>query len=731
MILAFSTWLQAATYTSPQQLNLNDVYQLNADGATGDEATTEPKTDLNNGQNGDNPYFQRTNVARAHLGGCSGRYWYTSSYQEAGEPDPAGPQYVDYIPPFGAASSQLTPGRYRLNAEYRFTDSRATYPAEYIVNGTSGTTTVLKSQRDGTVGSCPEFDIGEFDLGPGSYIRVNDSGTSSITFNRMLFTYIGPLGGVPYVNAGLDQTVVLPAAANLDGTAVDSDALPNPLTVTWTMTSGPGTVTFGDANAVDTTASFSVEGTYVLRLTANDGLNVPFDEVTITVLPLGSCQLEVLENCGTTRQTGTPTVLRSYPQQYPGALIKPAEFTLVNQGATAIAYTVTEVTNATNLTPLDYAWLEVANPTGTIPPLSSVVVTVTFNSVGLTMPASTTGAQVNAGALAFAEGTCSMATITRRVRVNALGTDATSVHEYNGDVDPTTDSSAGEPGSGYNFVIQEGSNQGSFENDADAVDGKAWRIIDSASAKTKYRAARLAPLPDPEVFTRSGATVVARVKVRSHSDPRGGALILWDGELSAEYHWGDNGLDGVITEMNRGNTTTLTNGFDQNFHILRMTAIGDADCNRIVRFYFDEDVSPVAVLTIPNAVLKSGYGGAEGLGFGAGSTDGSYDIAFDWVTLTNAGAFAPGEENAVLGRSLVVGRNCNTPCVDIDGDGYVDMDDFAGLQRCLNPLIVEAGCECFDNMNPRGKIDEFDVNYFVKCASGPDLRWTASLDCPN
>ena len=34
---------------------------------------------------------------------------------------------------------------------------------------------------------------------------------------------------------------------------------------------GPGTVTFGNANAVDTTASFSAAGTYVLRLTANDG----------------------------------------------------------------------------------------------------------------------------------------------------------------------------------------------------------------------------------------------------------------------------------------------------------------------------------------------------------------------------------------------------------------------------------------------------------------------------
>jgi hypothetical protein len=51
------------------------------------------------------------------------------------------------------------------------------------------------------------------------------------------------------------------------------------------MTSGPGTVTFGDASQVDTTASFSLDGVYVLRLTATDGTGSVFDEVTITVNP--------------------------------------------------------------------------------------------------------------------------------------------------------------------------------------------------------------------------------------------------------------------------------------------------------------------------------------------------------------------------------------------------------------------------------------------------------------
>ena len=44
-------------------------------------------------------------------------------------------------------------------------------------------------------------------------------------------------------------------------------------------------VIFGNPNAVDTTAQFSVEGTYVLRLTASDGQASVADEITVTVAP--------------------------------------------------------------------------------------------------------------------------------------------------------------------------------------------------------------------------------------------------------------------------------------------------------------------------------------------------------------------------------------------------------------------------------------------------------------
>jgi hypothetical protein len=95
------------------------------------------------------------------------------------------------------------------------------------------------------------------------------------------------------VSAGPDQTITMPttppATAQLDGTVTDT-TIPSgsTLTSTWSMVSGPGTATFQNASAVDTTASFPVTGTYVLRLTASDGALSSFDDLTVTVQPAGA-----------------------------------------------------------------------------------------------------------------------------------------------------------------------------------------------------------------------------------------------------------------------------------------------------------------------------------------------------------------------------------------------------------------------------------------------------------
>ncbi len=90
----------------------------------------------------------------------------------------------------------------------------------------------------------------------------------------------------PSVSAGPDQSVVLPDDAVLDGTVSDDGGVRG-LTTTWSEVDGPGTVTFANPGAVDTTASFSEAGVYILRLTANDGELENTDDVIVTVTSAG------------------------------------------------------------------------------------------------------------------------------------------------------------------------------------------------------------------------------------------------------------------------------------------------------------------------------------------------------------------------------------------------------------------------------------------------------------
>jgi hypothetical protein len=103
----------------------------------------------------------------------------------------------------------------------------------------------------------------------------------------------------PVVNAGPDQSITLPASATLAGSATD-DGLPtgSTLTKSWSTVSGPGTVTFGNAAALNTTANFSAAGTYTLRLTASDSLLSSSDDVVFTVIAAAAVNLAPVVNAG-------------------------------------------------------------------------------------------------------------------------------------------------------------------------------------------------------------------------------------------------------------------------------------------------------------------------------------------------------------------------------------------------------------------------------------------------
>ena len=89
------------------------------------------------------------------------------------------------------------------------------------------------------------------------------------------------------INSPTLGTATLPPGVGLILEAtVNDDGKPfgGVLTTTWSMVSGPGIVTFGDAAQPDTTATFSAAGTYLLRLSANDSGLTTNADLNITVL---------------------------------------------------------------------------------------------------------------------------------------------------------------------------------------------------------------------------------------------------------------------------------------------------------------------------------------------------------------------------------------------------------------------------------------------------------------
>src|SRR5207247_9148033 len=176
-------------------------------------------------------------------------------------------------------------------------DQTITLPSSANLDGTvtddglpnpPGTVTTTWSEVSGpgavTFGSASAVDTTASFAAAGTYVLKLQASDSELSSSDTATITVNPASQnqPPTVNAGLDQTVILPNSATLSGTASD-DGLPNPpgtLITTWSQFSGPGTVTFGDASSLSTTASFSASGTYVLRLTADDSALQTSDDLT-------------------------------------------------------------------------------------------------------------------------------------------------------------------------------------------------------------------------------------------------------------------------------------------------------------------------------------------------------------------------------------------------------------------------------------------------------------------
>jgi len=110
-------------------------------------------------------------------------------------------------------------------------------------------------------------------------------------FDSAVATATYTINAGPSVYAG-PQQIITTSSTTLQGIVTDDGLIGGGTRFTnWSKISGPGTVTFGNANLTNSTATFGTDGIYVLQLRASDGQFTNSDMVTIAVNPTLSVTL--------------------------------------------------------------------------------------------------------------------------------------------------------------------------------------------------------------------------------------------------------------------------------------------------------------------------------------------------------------------------------------------------------------------------------------------------------
>jgi CubicO group peptidase (beta-lactamase class C family) len=109
--------------------------------------------------------------------------------------------------------------------------------------------------------------------------------TTAVETSDPSWPQAAPTNTAPVANAGPDQSFSWPSNTTaLFGSAQD-DGLPSgSLTYRWSAASGPGTVSFGSATALQTNATFSAPGVYGLTLQVSDGELTGVDQIEIRIV---------------------------------------------------------------------------------------------------------------------------------------------------------------------------------------------------------------------------------------------------------------------------------------------------------------------------------------------------------------------------------------------------------------------------------------------------------------
>lgn len=98
---------------------------------------------------------------------------------------------------------------------------------------------------------------------------------------------VGPGNAPPVITLGADQSVVLPATAQVSATVSDDGQPGGAPQLTWLQVGGPALIQFSDVHVAAPVLTFTTVGAYELRLKASDGELSSVADLFVTVYPAG------------------------------------------------------------------------------------------------------------------------------------------------------------------------------------------------------------------------------------------------------------------------------------------------------------------------------------------------------------------------------------------------------------------------------------------------------------
>jgi Calx-beta domain/FG-GAP-like repeat/Carboxypeptidase regulatory-like domain len=220
-----------------------------------------------------------------------------------------------------------------------------------------------------------------------------------------------------YVNAGPTEAVTQTSVLTLAGTVQDNDpGATQAVSSTWTMVSGPGTVTFENAGSPTSDAVFSTPGNYVLQLSATDGTVSGSSQVSVVVEP-GAPELSPLVSAGANQ-----TISVNQAATLAGQISQPGTKTITSQWSqlsgpgTAIFTSSTSPNSTAQFTAPGTYVLDLVASDGTL--ASNSTTTITVNPIGTTPtqppPVASAGANqtVTLGSTVTLSGSVTYQTVT-------------------------------------------------------------------------------------------------------------------------------------------------------------------------------------------------------------------------------------------------------------------------------------------------------------------------------